>query len=973
MASQKSFSTREFLYIDGIMMMGLRVCELLSAVSFCCFMLLAVAQITDPSEVSALIAIKSNLVDPIKHLKNWNKGDPCTSRWRGVLCFDSVMTDGYLHVQELQLLNMNLSGSLAPELGKLSQLNILDFMWNDLTGSIPKEIGNIASLKLLLLNGNKLSGSIPNELGYLSKLDRLQIDLNQISGPVPDSFSNLSSIKHLHLNNNSISGQIPPQLSNLSTLIHLLLDNNNLTGYLPSEFSNFPNLSILQLDNNNFNGTKIPVSYGNFSELVKLSLRNCSLQGNVPDLSRIPKLSYLDLSHNRLTGSIPSNQLSQTMTTIDLSNNQLNGSIPESFSSLPSLQKLLLENNYLTGSVHASIWKNMSFIAKARLLLDLENNSLSNIVGDLNPPENVTLRLHSNPICNNANIPNIGQFCGSQTGGNDIPENLTKSTMVCLIQECPVDGNYEFMPVSPMPCVCAAPLRIGYRLKSPSFSYFSPYVYQFETYLTSSLNLEPYQLSIESIVWEEGPRLRMYLKLFPRIIDDHTHMFNLSEILRIRGRFTSWNFTGSDLFGPYELLNFTLLGPYSYVNFGTQVKGISKGVLVAIVLAAVAVSVIVSAVVTFLVVRRHARHQHTLSRRRSSSSRLSIKIDGVKNFTFKEMTLATEDFNSSTQVGQGGYGKVYRGILSDNTIVAIKRAKEGSLQGQKEFLTEIQMLSRLHHRNLVSLVGYCDEEGEQLLVYEFMPNGTLQDWLSAKSKETLNFGVRLQIALGSAKGILYLHTEADPPIFHRDIKASNILLDTKLTAKVADFGLSRLAPVMDDEGTVPNHVSTIVKGTPGYLDPEYFLTRKLTDKSDVYSLGVVFLEILTGMKPITHGKNIVREVNLAHQSGTMFSIIDSRMGSYPAECVERLIALALGCCQDKPEQRPSMLDVVRELENILRMMPETELDSSKSTLKYFGESASSSSWGFTTRDPYVSSIVSGSDLVSGVIPTITPR
>ncbi|KAF5941115.1 hypothetical protein HYC85_022282 [Camellia sinensis] len=582
-------------------------------------------------------------------------------------------------------------------------------------------------------------------------------------------------------------------------------------------------------------------------------------------------------------------------------------------------------------------------------------------------------RLHSNPICNNANIPNIGQFCGSQTGGNDIPENLTKSTMVCLIQECPVDGNYEFMPVSPMLCVCAAPLRIGYRLKSPSFSYFSPYVYQFETYLTSSLNLEPYQLSIESIVWEEGPRLRMYLKLFPRIIDDHTHIFNLSEILRIRGRFTSWNFTGSDLFGPYELLNFTLLGPYSYVNFGTQVKGISKGVLVAIVLAAVAVSVIVSAVVTFLVVRRHARHQHTLSRRRSSASRLSIKIDGVKNFTFKEMTLATEDFNSSTQVGQGGYGKVYRGILSDNTIVAIKRAKEGSLQGQKEFLTEIQMLSRLHHRNLVSLVGYCDEEGEQLLVYEFMPNGTLQDWLSAKSKETLNFGVRLQIALGSAKGILYLHTEADPPIFHRDIKASNILLDTKLTAKVADFGLSRLAPVMDDEGTVPNHVSTIVKGTPGYLDPEYFLTRKLTDKSDVYSLGVVFLEILTGMKPITHGKNIVREVNLAHQSGTMFSIIDSRMGSYPAECVERLIALALGCCQDKPEQRPSMLDVVRELENILRMMPETELDSSKSTLKYFGESASSSSWGFTTRDPYVSSIVSGSDLVSGVIPTITPR
>ncbi|XVE80693.1 hypothetical protein DITRI_Ditri15bG0001300 [Diplodiscus trichospermus] len=147
-----------------------------------------------------------------------------------------------------------------------------------------------------------------------------------------------------------------------------------------------------------------------------------------------------------------------------------------------------------------------------------------------------------------------------------------------------------------------------------------------------------------------------------------------------------------------------------------------------------------------------------------------------------------------------------------------------------------------------------------MLAYEFMSNGTLRDHLSAKSKQVLSFTMRLRIALSSAKGILYLHTEADPPIFHRDIKASNILLDSKFTPKVADFGLSRLAPIPDVEGDVPTHVSTAVKGTPGYLDPEYFLTHKLTEKSDVYSLGVVFLELLTGMQPISHGKNIVREV-----------------------------------------------------------------------------------------------------------------
>ncbi|KAF7142849.1 hypothetical protein RHSIM_Rhsim05G0233100 [Rhododendron simsii] len=982
--------------------MRLKYWEWIYALSFCCFQfqLIAIAQITDPAEVSALMAIKSNLVDPLKHLKNWNKGDPCVSNWTGVLCFDAVRTNGYLHVQELQLLNMNLSGTLAPELGQFSQLEILDFMWNDLRGSIPKEIGNIASLKLILLNGNKLSGSLPAELGYLSNLNRLQIDQNNISGTIPESFSNLSSVRHIHLNNNSLSGQIPPQLSNLSTLRHMLLDNNNLTGYLPPEFTKLTELRILQLDNNNFSGAEIPTSYGSLSALVKLSLRNCSFEGAVPDLSGIANLNYFTTSlllqrsqsesalrihtakstFSKYDNNYYNSQLerdvmkSSNFLCSDLSNNQLNGSIPDSYSDLPSLQKLSLENNNLTGSVAAKIWQNKSFSVKAQLLLDLRNNSLSNIIGDLNPLENVILRLQGNPICSTSNITNKDQICGHEAGGDEIAQKSTNSTVICPIHACPMDNNFEYVPASslgPLPCFCASPLRIGYRLKSPSFSYFAPYAHQFEMYLTRSLNLDLYQLSIESFVWEKGPRLGMYLKLFPPERNLHSNMFNTTEIIRIRHIFTSWQFPASDLFGPYELLNFTL-GPYSFVNHETQGKSISKGILIAIVLPAIAVAATISALLTLFIARRKARNRHTLSRKHFSS-KLYIKIDGVKSFSFREMELATDHFDSSTQVGQGGYGNVYRGILADDTTVAIKRAKEGSLQGQKEFLTEIEMLSRLHHRNLVSLVGYCDEEGEQMLVYEFMPNGSLQDWLSAKSKGTLNFGVRLQVALGSAKGILYLHTEVHPPIFHRDIKASNILLDSKLTAKVSDFGLSRLAPVMDDEGTESVNVSTIVKGTPGYLDPEYLLTRKVTDKSDVYSLGVVFLEILTGMRPISHGKNIVREVNLAHESGTVFTVIDSRMGSYPSECVERFVALALRCCQDKPEQRPSMLDVVRELENILRMMPETSLDLSVSESSYFGESTPSSSLVFVSRDPVSSSNMLGSDLVSGSIPTIIPR
>ncbi|KAG6769665.1 hypothetical protein POTOM_025325 [Populus tomentosa] len=965
-------------------MLQLRTCECVFVLSYCYLVLLTVAQVSSPSEVNALLAVKNSLIDPMKHLNNWNKGDPCAFNWTGVFCSDSTGTDGYLHVQELQLMNMNISGSLAPELGQLSQLKILplffccdikrDFMWNELTGSIPREIGSLSSLKLLLLNGNKLSGSLPDELGYLSKLDRLQVDQNNISGPLPKSFANMSSVRHLHLNNNSISGQIPPELHKLSTLFHLLLDNNNLSGYLPPELSKFPEMRIIQLDNNNFNGSGIPATYGNLSRLAKLSLRNCSLHGAIPDLSSIPNLYYLDLSENNLSGSIPS-KLSDSMRTIDLSENHLSGSIPGSFSNLPFLQRLSLENNLLNGSVPTDIWQNITSTKSARLTIDLRNNSLSSISGALNPPDNVTLRLGGNPICKSANIANITQFCGSEAGGDRNAERSRKSTMTCPVQACPIDNFFEYVPASPLPCFCASPLKVGYRLKSPSFSYFDPYVLPFELYVTSSLNLNPYQLAIDSYFWEEGPRLRMYLKLFPQANNMHSSKFNVSEVQRIRGIFTSWQFPGDNLFGPYELLNFTLVGPYAGMHFDRKGKSISKGVLVAIILGAIACAIAISSVLTFLIAGRYARK---LSRRHLSS-KASMKIDGVKGFTFKELALATDNFNSSTQVGRGGYGKVYRGILSDNSIVAIKRTEEGSLQGQKEFLTEIKLLSRLHHRNLVSLVGYCDEE-EQMLVYEFMPNGTLRDWLSDKGKGTLKFGTRLSIALGSAKGILYLHTEAQPPVFHRDIKATNILLDSKLNAKVADFGLSLLAPVLDDEGNLPNHVSTVVRGTPGYLDPEYFLTHKLTDKSDVYSLGIVFLELLTGMQPISFGKNIVREVNMAHQSGIMFSIIDNRMGAYPSECVERFVVMALDCCHDRQDKRPSMQDVVRELETILKMMPETDAIytestptySGKSTPTYSGKSASSSSF-YSSRDPYRSSSLLGSDLTSGVVPTITPH
>ncbi|XP_019095300.1 PREDICTED: probable LRR receptor-like serine/threonine-protein kinase At1g06840 isoform X1 [Camelina sativa] len=938
-------------------------------VSFLCFLSSTFAQdgITNPVEVRALRVIKDSLKDPVHRLSNWKRGrDPCNSNWTGVVCFNSSLDDGYLHVSELQLFSMNLSGNLSPELGRLTRLTILSFMWNKITGTIPKEIGNIKSLQLLLLNGNLLTGPLPDELGFLPNLDRIQIDENRISGPLPKSFANLNKTKHFHMNNNSISGQIPPELGSLPSIVHILLDNNNLSGYLPPELSNMPNLLILQLDNNHFDGTTIPQSYGNMSKLLKMSLRNCSLQGPMPDLSSIPKLGYLDLSRNQLNGSIPTGKLSDSITTIDLSNNSLTGTIPTNFSGLPRLQKLSLANNDLSGSIPSRIWQERELNSTETIIVDLRNNKFSNISGrsDLRP--NVTIWLQGNPLCSDGNLLRL---CGPLTEENNNQGPTNSNTTTC--SECP--PPYEFSPEPLRRCFCAAPLLVGYRLKSPGFSDFVPYRSEFQQYITSGLSLNLYQLRLDSFQWQKGPRLRMYLKFFPVFGSNanNSFIFNRSEVRRIRAMFTGWNIRDEDLFGPYELMNFTLLDVYRDVFPSASPSGLSKGAVAGIVLGSAAVAVTLTAIIALIIMKKRMKRYSAVVRRKRAS-KASLKIEGVKSFTYAELALATDNFNSSTQIGQGGYGKVYKGTLGSGTVVAIKRAQEGSLQGEREFLTEIELLSRLHHRNLVSLLGFCDEEGEQMLVYEYMENGTLRDNISVKLKEPLDFAMRLRIALGSAKGISYLHTEADPPIFHRDIKASNILLDSRFTAKVADFGLSRLAPVPDLEGISPHHVSTVVKGTPGYLDPEYFLTHQLTDKSDVYSLGVVFLELLTGMQPITHGKNIVREINIAYESGSILSAVDKRMSSVPDECLEKFATLALRCCREETDARPSMAEVVRELEIIWELMPESQV-AKAADLSETTTHPSSSLNSSIMKHPYSSMDVSGSDLVSGIAPSVSPR
>ncbi|KAK9078312.1 hypothetical protein SSX86_002369 [Deinandra increscens subsp. villosa] len=297
-------------------------------------------------------------------------------------------------------------------------------------------------------------------------------------------------------------------------------------------------------------------------------------------------------------------------------------------------------------------------------------------------------------------------------------------------------------------------------------------------------------------------------------------------------------------------------------------------------------------------------------------------------FTYEELANAAEGFSQTNLLGQGGFGYVHKGILPNGEEVAIKQLKVGSGQGEREFQAEVATISRVHHKNLVSLVGYCTSGLQRMLVYEFVSNNTLEFHLHGewKGSDLLNWDMRMKIALGSAKGLAYLHEDCQPKIIHRDIKSSNILLDSNFEPKVADFGLARFTSESD------THVSTRVMGTFGYLAPEYALTGKLTEKSDVFSFGVMLLELITGRRPIDKAQflddNIVDWarplLTQALEDGNFTTLVDGKLqNNYDCTEMSRMITCAAVCVRHLARRRPSMSQIARALEGNL---PLEELD-----------------------------------------------
>ncbi|GMJ03136.1 hypothetical protein like AT3G53840 [Hibiscus trionum] len=336
-------------------------------------------------------------------------------------------------------------------------------------------------------------------------------------------------------------------------------------------------------------------------------------------------------------------------------------------------------------------------------------------------------------------------------------------------------------------------------------------------------------------------------------------------------------------------------------------------------------AIIIGLIVTIVIVfkqRKHCEREAEVSITKAHRDLLSSNSGKLaKFFTIKEIAKATKNFSKDNLLGSGGFGEVFKGVLDDRTSIAVKRAKLGNANGIEQIINEVRILCQVNHRNLVKILGCCVELEQPLLIYEYIPNGTLFDHLHKTSKNvTLSWHGRLRIAYQTAQGLAYLHSSVAPPIYHRDVKSSNILLDENLDAKVSDFGISRLG-FCD-----VSHVTTCAQGTLGYLDPEYYLNFQLTEKSDVYSFGVVLLELLTSKKAIDFNReeedvNLVVFARKSLKEDTFMDVVDpclkQEAGKIELETMKAVGFLAESCLNERRQNRPSMKAVEKEIESIM--------------------------------------------------------
>ncbi|OVA19614.1 Protein kinase domain [Macleaya cordata] len=822
--------------------------------------------------------------------------------------FSGQIPERYSEIQSLEYLGLNgnsLSGKIPGSLSRLSNLQELYLgYFNTYVGGIPPEFGFFSSLTRLDLGSCSLSGEVPATLGRLKQLDSLFLQFNRLSGQIPAELSDLINMKSLDLSNNELTGEIPEGFSNLKQLTLMNLFRNHFHGRIPPFIAELPNLEVLQLWENNFT-FGLPENLGSNRKLKILDVTTNHLTGLIPpDLCVGGKLETFILMSNFFIGPIPE-KLGEckSLTRVRLSKNYLNGTIPPGFFNLPLVDLLELSDNFFSGELPSKISGNTLGS------LILSNNKISGKI----PPA----------IGNLTNLQILSLQVNNFSG--EIPPEIGDLKNLSKINISHNNINCE-IPVT---------LALNPSIESIDFSgnNLSGAIPKEITSLEilSTLNLSRNQLS------GQIPNEMRSMASLTTLDLSYNH---LSGSIPFVGQFLVFNessFVGNpDLCGPslHVICNNSNLNPKQVLGRNRALNSAKVFILVSVI------TLILLSLIAFLITKYWKRRQN------SKTWKLTLfqKLD----FTVEDVLQCIKDENI---IGKGGAGIVYHGSMPGNVDVAIKKLV-GRSSGRNDlgFSAEIQTLGSIRHRYIVKLLGYVSNKENNLLLYEYMPNGSLGELLHGRKGSHFQWDLRYRVAVEAAKGLCYLHHDCSPLIIHRDVKSNNILLDSDFEAHVADFGLAKfltdagasecmssiagsygyIAPVLDkwkqmkkkrydDDDDERNDLTTLMPLT------EYAYTLRVDEKSDVYSFGVVLLELITGKKPVGEfgdGVDIVRwvrkitsELSEPSDAEAVLAVVDHRLTEYPLTAVVNLFKVAMLCVEETSTERPTMREVVHMLTN----------------------------------------------------------
>ncbi|KAI6678243.1 hypothetical protein NL676_039039 [Syzygium grande] len=815
----------------------------------------------------------------------------------------------------LEFLNLNNSGfsGIFPwkSLGNMTNLRFLSLGDNpfDVTSPFPMEVIKLEKLYWLYLTNCSIRGQIPEGIGNLTLLENLELSDNELSGEIPRGIARLGRLSQLELYDNSLTGKLPLGFGNLTSLVNFDASHNRLGGDL-SEIRFLTSLASLQLFENQLTG-EIPEELEKFKNLTNISLYTNRLTGSLPPkLGSWADFNYIDVSGNLLTGSIPPDMCKDgKMTYLLMLDNKLTGTIPATYANCSSLVRLRLSNNSLSGAVPAGIWGLPNLI-----IIDLAANQLEgSITSDIRMGKSLAqLFLSDNKF--SGELPEAMSEASSlvsiQLSLNGfvgkIPStigNLTKLNTLDLI------GNLlsSSIPVSIGSCV-----SLGYvNLSNNSLTGEIPDSIGNLPAL-NSLNLSNNKLS------GEIPSSLGLLKLSLLDLSNNRLTGPVPDSLSIEAYHDS--FDGNPGLCSQRLKQFQ---PCISSSKATT----HLGVILSCFFAGISLLLIVFAMMMYVKFRKQ---RDSLKSVNSLWRPDSWNMKPYRVLSFREREII-DYIKTENLIGRGGSGNVYKVVLGNGKELAVKHiwaSSSGSLRrhpsssailskkstGTPEYNAEVAALSSIRHVNVVKLYCSITSEDSHLLVYEYLPNGSLWDQLHESQKMKMGWEVRYEIALGAARGLEYLHHGCARPIIHRDVKSSNILLDEEWKPRIADFGLAKI--VQASQGGNWTHA---IAGTLGYIAPEYAYTMKVNEKSDVYSFGVVLMELVTGRRPIEsefeENQDIVQWVrgNMSSKK-SLLDLVDSNISDTQKEDAVKVLRIAIRCTANIPTVRPSMRMVVQILE-----------------------------------------------------------